>query len=106
MNLRLTADEKELLGLEVIYSVTRDMDGSYHFKITESSNIPVLPYLPYEYVRRVGAFQIMNLNDSLSNKVGKLEVMLFHRLRNILRKPLKFLSVLLNSFSIFVIILK
>ncbi len=67
-NIRLTADEQELLGLETIYSITCDMKGNYNFTITESGNLPVLPY---EYVRRVGAFQIMKLNDSLSSKVGR-----------------------------------
>lgn len=76
--IRLTADEQELLGLEAIYSVTRDMDGSYHYKITESRNLPILPY---EYVRRVGAFQIMNLNDSLSDKFGRFRTYVISQIK-------------------------
>lgn len=65
-NIRLTADEQELLGLEELYSISHDMYGDYKFKITESENLPILPY---EYVRRVGAFRVMSLNDSLNNKI-------------------------------------
>ena len=59
-NIRLTADEQELLGLETIYGSAKcNYDN-------ESDNLPALPY---EYVRRVGAFHIIGLNDSLSNKI-------------------------------------
>lgn len=54
------------------------MDGSYHFKISESEYLPILPY---EYVRRVGAFQIMNLNDSLSDKVGRFRTYVISQIK-------------------------
>lgn len=66
--MKLTADEQELLGLEELYSVTYNMDGVYKFKVTETGSLPTLPY---EYVRRVGAFHIMNLSDSLHKKIGE-----------------------------------
>lgn len=65
--MKLTADEQELLGLEVFYDSTYDMTGEYKFKVTQKFNLPALPY---EYVHRVGAFHIMNLNDSLTDKIG------------------------------------
>ena len=65
--MRLTADEQELLGLEELYGVEYDMYGDYKFKVTKSNHLPALPY---EYVRRAGAFRIMNLNDSLNKKIG------------------------------------
>ena len=66
--MKLTADEQELLGLEELYSATYNMNGSYDFKVTKTGSLPILPY---EYVRRVGAFHIMNLSDSLHKKIGK-----------------------------------
>lgn len=51
--MRLTADEQELMGLQEIYRIEHN-----------------LLILPYEYVQRVGAFQIMNLSESISNKLG------------------------------------
>lgn len=65
--MRLTADEQELLGLEELYSATYNMDGDYRFKVRKTGFSPTLPY---EYVRRVGAFHIMNLSDSLHKKIG------------------------------------
>lgn len=56
--MKLTADEQELLGLAELYN----------FKVTKPGS---LPRLPYEYVRRVGAFHIMNLSDSLHKKIGE-----------------------------------
>lgn len=67
-NMKLTADEQELLGLEVFYGTAYDMTGEYKFKIIKSGNLPALPY---EYVHRVGAFHIMNLYDSLVDKIGE-----------------------------------
>lgn len=64
--MKLTADEQELLGLEELYSVTYNMNGDYRFKVTKTGSLPTLPY---EYVRRVGAFHIMNLSDSLHKKI-------------------------------------
>ena len=66
--MRLTADEQELLGLEELYNATYNMNGDYRFKVTKTSSLPTLPY---EYVRRVGAFHIMNLSDSLHKKIGE-----------------------------------
>ena len=66
--MRLTADEQELLGLEELYSATYNMDGDYRFKVRKTGFSPTLPY---EYVRRVGAFHIMNLSDSLHKKIGE-----------------------------------
>ena len=65
--MKLTADEQELLGLEELYSATYNMDEDYRFKVTKTGSLPTLPY---EYVRRVGAFHIMNLSDSLHKKIG------------------------------------
>lgn len=65
--MRLTADEQELLGLEELYGATYNMDGDYRFKVRKTGFSPTLPY---EYVRRVGAFHIMNLSDSLHKKIG------------------------------------
>lgn len=64
--MKLTADEQELLGLEELYSVTYNMNEDYRFKVTKTGSLPTLPY---EYVRRVGAFHIMNLSDSLHKKI-------------------------------------
>lgn len=66
--MRLTADEQELLGLEELYSATYNMDGAYRFQVRKTGFSPTLPY---EYVRRVGAFHIMNLSDSLHKKIGE-----------------------------------
>lgn len=66
--MKLTADEQELLGLEELYSVTYNTDGAYKLKVTKTGSLPTLPY---EYVRRVGAFHIMNLSDSLHKKIGE-----------------------------------
>ena len=66
--MRLTADEQELLGLEELYNATYNMNGDYRFKVTKPSSLSTLPY---EYVRRVGAFHIMNLSDSLHKKIGE-----------------------------------
>lgn len=66
-NMKLTADEQELLGLEIFYDSDYDMTGEYKFKVTKKSSLPVLPY---EYVHRVGAFHVMNLHDSLTDKIG------------------------------------
>lgn len=66
--MRLTADEQELLGLEELYSATYNMDRDYGFKVRKTGFSPTLPY---EYVRRVGAFHIMNLSDSLHKKIGE-----------------------------------
>lgn len=66
--MKLTADEQELLGLEELYSATYNMDEDYRFKVTKTGSLPTLPY---EYVRRVGAFHIMNLSDSLHKKIGE-----------------------------------
>ena len=65
--MKLTADEQELLGLEELYNVTYKMHGEYKFWVTEDGSLPILPY---EYVRRVGAFHVMNLSDSLHKKIG------------------------------------
>lgn len=65
--MRLTADEQELLGLEGLYSATHNMDEYHEFKTTETGSLSILPY---EYVRRVGAFHVMNLSDSLHKKIG------------------------------------
>lgn len=62
--LRLTADEQELLGLETIY-------GGYEVKEDHSFTVSfstTLPHLPYDYIRRMGAFNAMNLHDSLIRK--------------------------------------
>lgn len=66
--MKLTADEQELLGLEELYSATYNMDGAYEFTVTKTGSLPTLPY---EYVRRVGAFHIMNLSDSSHKKIGE-----------------------------------
>lgn len=66
--MKLTADEQELLGLEELYSATYNMDEDYRFKVRKTGFSPTLPY---EYVRRVGAFHIMNLSDSLHKKIGE-----------------------------------
>lgn len=66
--MKLTADEQELLGLEELYSATYNTDGAYKLKVTKTGSLPTLPY---EYVRRVGAFHIMNLSDSLHKKIGE-----------------------------------
>lgn len=68
--LRLTADEQEFFGLKELYSVNRQMKGDYDFEITEAGDLPILPY---EFVQRVGAWQVINLNKSLSNKLGFFE---------------------------------
>lgn len=64
--MKLTADEQELLGLEELYGATYNMDGDYRFKVTKTGSLLTLPY---EYVRRVGAFHVMNLSDSLHKKI-------------------------------------
>lgn len=76
--LRLTADEQEFLGLKELYSVNRQMKGDYDFEITEAGELPILPY---GFVQRVGAWQVINLNESLSNKLGSFETYVISQIK-------------------------
>lgn len=64
--LKLTAQEQELFGLMLIYGKTYwdtyDFDG-YGYGMGRCG-------LPYEYVKEVGAFNIMNIEGSLISKIG------------------------------------
>lgn len=55
----LTQEEQELLGLETLYKLDLKTEGvnSYEF-------------LPYEYVKQHGVFNVLNIHDKLIEKLG------------------------------------
>lgn len=66
-NLNLTEEEQELLGLEMIYYTDFETRGEFHFTI--NSKTP-LSFLPYEYLKDVGAFRVFRIYESLNKKLG------------------------------------
>lgn len=66
-NLKLNADEQELLGLEYLYRAKYDMNSMYNFDVESRST---LSSLPYEYVNRTNAFEVLRLHKSLENKLN------------------------------------
>ena len=67
----LTQEEQELLGLEILYKLDLKTEGANlcEFNGTVVSNSE-LSFLPYEYVKQHGAFNVLNIHDKLIEKLG------------------------------------
>ena len=70
-NIRLTADEQELLGLQLIYCGLKFDMKAYHESYSIGQCFGNTAFLPYEYVRRTGIFRVLALKDSLACKTGE-----------------------------------
>lgn len=74
-NLRLTAEEQELLGLETLYNCTyRAFNDTIHSQQNYSFDIctkSILSSLPYEYVKKVGSFEVFKIHKQLCEKLGE-----------------------------------
>ena len=74
-NLSLSPQEQELLGLETLYNNTyRAFNDSMHAQQNYSFDIcskSILSNLPYDYVKRVGSFEVFKIHKQLCEKLGE-----------------------------------
>lgn len=77
LKLTLSADEQELLGLEMIYLHSYDFNGdakderfNYDCKFN-GKQTNLLAELPYDYIKSIGAYRVMKIHKTLHKKIGK-----------------------------------
>lgn len=79
----LNEAEQELLGLEELCKIDLKLEGFDFLKSDDSiASLSGLSFLPYEFIKKYGVFNVLNMHNKLEEKLGEYRTFVIECIKN------------------------